>query len=172
METQHTSSVGSGPAPPLRSPSGWPPPSWPAQPERTAELHSTAEGRPPPRFWGSEQVEKIRSRLCARRMRIAIRCVRWGRSAGARCETRRRRACVRRVGCKIYTCSPAQTATLPEGVRNVMGRAEARGGSLCVHRRRRGALCMRLWRMRGAPFRRCVVQVGRAVHLFGRCCGV
>ena len=76
--------------------------------------------------------------------------------------------CVRRVGCKTYTCSPKQSATLPEGVRHAMGRAEAHGGSLRVHRRRKGALRMRSWRMRGAPFRRCVVQVGRAMHLFGK----
>ncbi len=43
-------------------------------------------------------------------------------------------ACVRRVGCKTYTCSPPQDATLPEGVavRHVMGRAEAHRGSLHV----------------------------------------
>ena len=41
--------------------------------------------------------------------------------------------CVQRVGCKTYTCSPPQTATLPEGVRHVMGRAEAHGASLRGH---------------------------------------
>ena len=77
-------------------------------------------------------------------------------------------ACVRRVGCTTYTCSPPQAATLPEGVRHVMGREEAHGGSLRAHGRQKGALRMRSWRMRGATFRGCVVQVGRAVHLFGK----
>ena len=79
---------------------------------RTAQ---PGEGRPPPRFLGSENVGKIPSRLWVRRTRIAIWSVRWGRSAGARCETRRRRAsavCVRREGCKTYICSPPQPATL------------------------------------------------------------
>ena len=99
---------------------------------RTAKPGEGADTHPD--FRGSENVEKIRSRLWAHRLRIAIWCVRWGRSAGARCETRRRRAsaCVRRVGCTTYTCSPPQTATLPEGVRHVMGRADAHGGSLRV----------------------------------------
>ena len=66
----------------------------------------------------------------------------------------RRRACARRAGCTTKCCSPPQPATLPEGVRHVMGRAEAHGGSLRVHRRRKGALRMRLWRMRRAFYRR------------------
>ena len=40
--------------------------------------------------------------------------VRWGRSAGARCETRRRRTlalCARQVGCRTDMCSPPQPAT-------------------------------------------------------------
>ncbi len=171
-ETQHIQ-CGGGPAPPLWPPSCWRPPSWPAQPERTAELQSPAEGRPPPRFWGSENVEKtpfeIMGALNAHRNSV--------REMGPECRCAVRNAtatrvgvCVRRVGCKTYTCRPPQTATLPEGVRHVMGRAKARGGSLREHRLRRGAPRMRSCRMRSAPFRRCVVQVGRAVHLFGSCC--
>ena len=100
---------------------------------RTAKPGEGAD--PHPDFGGPKMSKKIRSRLWARRMRIAIWCARWGRSAGARCETRPRRAsaCVRRVGCTTYTGSPPQAATLPEGVRHVMGRADAHGGSLRVH---------------------------------------
>ncbi len=126
---------------------------------------------PHPDFGGPKMSKKLRSRLWACRIRSAIWCVRWGRSAGARCETRRRRtsASVRRVGCKIYLCSPTQTTTLPEGVRHVFERMRMGVRCACTGRRK-GALRMRSWRMRGASFRRCVVPVGRAVQLFGSCC--
>ena len=81
---------GSGPAPHLQRPSPWP-----AKPERTAEQQSLARGQPLPGILGVRKRRKIRSRLWGRRTRIAIWCVRWGRSAGARCETRRRRASAR-----------------------------------------------------------------------------
>ena len=52
---------------------------------------------PHPGFGGPKRSKICPSRLCAHRTRIRIWSVRWGRSAGARCETRRRRAlaCVR-----------------------------------------------------------------------------
>jgi hypothetical protein len=48
-------------------------------------------------------------------MRLETLAVRWGRSAGARCVTRRQRAsaaCVRQVGCATEWCSPPQAAML------------------------------------------------------------
>ncbi len=63
------------------------------------------------------------------------------------------------MGCTTETGSPPQAATLPESVRRATEKTEALGGSLPVHRRRKGALCMRSCRTRCAPFRRCVVQV-------------
>ena len=96
-----------------------------------------------------------------------------------RCETRRRRAlaaCVRGVGCETDMCGPTQAATLHEGVRHVIEQAEAHGSatgsSLRVHGTAGG--CTTLWLCVACvvhPSARCVVQVGRAVHLFGSCCG-
>ena len=136
---------------------------------RTAKPGEGAD--PPPRFWGSENVEKNpveimgasnAHRNLVREMGPECRCAVRNATATRVC------AGLRRVGCTTYTCSPPQAATLLEGVRHVMGRAEARGGSLREHRLRKGAPRMRSCRMRSAPFRRCVVQVGRAVHLFGK----
>ena len=93
-----------GPAPPLRPPSSRPPPAWPAKPDRAAALQSPAQAQPPTQILGGPKRSKIcPSRLCAHRTRIRIWSVRWGRSAGARCETRRRRAlaCVR-AACGVY----------------------------------------------------------------------
>ena len=90
------------------------------------------------------------------------------REMGPECRCAVRNATAMRVGCNSETCSPPQAATLPQGVRHVMGRAEAHGVRCASTGRRTGALRMRSWRMRRAPFRRCVVQVGRAVHLFGK----
>jgi hypothetical protein len=85
---------------------------------------------------GPKRSKKVPSRLWAHRTRIAIWSVRWGRSAGARCETRRRRAstaCVRRVGCKTDMCSPPQPATLHAGVRHMIIKAETHEGPLRGH---------------------------------------
>jgi hypothetical protein len=60
-ETQHIQS-GGGPAPPLRPPSCWPPPSWPAQPERTAELQSPARANPHPDLGGPKRSKNVSSR--------------------------------------------------------------------------------------------------------------
>ena len=96
-----------------------------------------------------------------------------------RCETRRRRAlaaCLRGVGCETDMCGPTQAATLHEGVRHVIEQAEAHGSatgsSLRVHGTAEGCtthvVCVACIVY---PSARCVVQVGRAVHLFGSCCG-
>ena len=154
METEYIQFGRKGPAPPLRPPSCWPPPSWPAKPE-LQNCKARRGANPHADFWGSENVEKSLPRLWAHCTRIEIWCVRWGRSAGARCETRRRRAsaCVRRVGCTTYTGSPPQTATLPEGVWHVMGRAEAHGVRCAGTDGGRVHYACGLWRMRGAPVR-------------------
>ncbi len=79
---------------------------------RTAE---PGEGQPPPRYLGVRKGQKTPFAI----MRIEIWSVRWGRIAGARCETRRRRAlaeCVRCMECKIESCSPPLAAMLHEGV--------------------------------------------------------
>ena len=94
-------------------------------------------------------------------------------------RTRRRRAsaaCSRRMGCRTDMCSPPQPATLHAGVRHVIIKAGAHGGPLrCTAGtgRRRGALRMwfvaHAWCTLGA---RCIVPVGHAVRLFGRCRGL
>ena len=47
--------------PPLRPPSCWRPPSWPAKPERTAELQSPARGPTPTQILGGPKMSKKKS---------------------------------------------------------------------------------------------------------------
>ena len=56
-ETQHIQ-CGGGPVPPLRPPSCWPPPSWPAKRERMAELQSPARGPTPTQILGVRKCRK------------------------------------------------------------------------------------------------------------------
>jgi hypothetical protein len=85
-------------------------------------------------------------------------------------------ACVRRIGCTTECCSTPEAAMLPEGVRHVMEKAEAHGGPLRVlggHGTGEGCtthvVCIACV---VHPFARCIVQVGRAVHLFDSRCGL
>ena len=81
-----------------------------------------ARGQPPPRYWGSENVEKtpfeIMGASNAHRNLV--------REMGPECRCAVRNASATRVGvcahvgCTTYTGSPPQAATLPEGVRHVM----------------------------------------------------
>ena len=110
-----------------------------------AKLRSPARASPQPGSLGSERLESPPSR------RWGARRTRMVRSAGARCETRRHRtsaACVR------------QAATLPEGGRHVMEKAQALG----VHCASRGG--GRVHYVCGRATRVVHHSVVRVVHFF------
>ncbi len=124
---------GSGPAPPLRPLSCWPPPSWPAKPERNADLQSPGRANPHPDFWGAKRSEKNLRDYAHRNLVRAM-------GPECRCAVRNATAtrvggfmCVRCMECKAESCSPPLAAMLHEGVWHVMEKAEAHGGSLRVH---------------------------------------
>jgi hypothetical protein len=130
----NASSAGNGPA----TAQSRPPPALPAKPEQTerqnCKARRGANSRP---YCGVQKSrKKVPSRLWAHRTRIKTWSAKWGRSAGARCETRWRRmlaACSRRIGRTTESRSPPLAATLKNGVRHAMEKAEAHGGSLRVH---------------------------------------
>ncbi len=139
-----------GPSPPSRPPSSRPPPSWPAQTTTSCRTAEPGGGQPPhpdlgggvrkggkfsPRDYG--RVERASKFGPCDGAGVQVRGAKRG--GGAR---RRRARCVR---CKTECCSPPQAATLHEGVRHVIIKAEAHEGPLrCTAGtgRRRGALCM------------------------------
>ncbi len=99
-------------------------PGLPNQSER--QSCKALRGADPQIFWGRKRSKKNQfeimgasnaHRNLVREMGPECRCA--VRNASAT----RVGVCVRRVGCKTYTCSPPQTATLPEGVRHVMGKS-------------------------------------------------
>jgi hypothetical protein len=126
-ETEYIQYGRRGPAPPLRPPSCWPPPAWPAEPERTAELQSPARGQPPRRFLG---VRKCRKKCLRDYGRIA-RASKIGACNGPGVQVRgakrdgdaRWRACVRHVGCTTETGSGQ-----PAAGRNAPRECAARDG--------------------------------------------
>ncbi len=164
---------GGGPVPPLRPPSCRPPPSWPAQPERTAELQSPARGQPPPRFLGVGKCRKnpveIVGALNARRNLV--------REMGPECRCAVRNATATRVGVRAARWvhnlhgQPAAGRDAPRGRAARDGRKRRRIGVRCactdggrVHYACGRGACV------AHPSVRCIVQVGRAVHVFGSCC--
>jgi hypothetical protein len=80
--------------------------------------------------FGGPKGQKVPSRLCARRTRTRIWSVRWSRSAGARCETRRRRAlaCVRAAG-GVYNNRHVQPAASGDAPRECAARDGKNGGA-------------------------------------------
>jgi hypothetical protein len=150
-----THPVWGGPAPPLRPPSCWRPPSWPAQPERTAELQSPTRGRPPPRILGVRKCPKnpfeIMGASNAHRNLV--------REMGPECWCAVRNATATRVGVRVargvqnLLVKPTADRDAPRGRAARDGEERRRTGVRCACTgRRNGALSMRLWRMRRAPF--------------------
>jgi hypothetical protein len=143
----HPFSVGrNGPSPPPRPPSSRPPPSWPAQTTTSCRTAEPRGGQPAPRFGGVRKGRKFTPRDCGR----VERASKFGPCDGAGVQVRgakrdggaRRRRAPRREECKTDMRSPPQAATLHEGVRHMITKAETHEGPRRCTGRRNGALCM------------------------------